>query len=103
MHEIDSSRYEPDPRMFLHVSSLHGPAHAARVFLLANMIAEARDDCDLEVVCWAASHHDIGRVDDGVDPDHGMRSAGLFLRYVRTPLDPTRRGAGRICHDLARA
>jgi putative nucleotidyltransferase with HDIG domain len=92
MTDLDVSRYEPRSDMFLAPGGLHGLAHAARVLVLAEMIADRRSDCDLEVVRWAAAYHDVGRVDDSVDPDHGMRSAGLFLRYARTPLEPTRHG-----------
>jgi hypothetical protein len=90
--ELDNTRYAPDSRMYLHASRLHGPAHAARVFLLANMIAERRGDCDLEVVRWAAAYHDVRRRDDGVDPEHGARSAGLFLLQARAQLEPMRQG-----------
>ena len=72
--------YRPDRAWYLQdADGLHGLGHAARVLALANLIAlhlvEQGVSCDLEAVRWAAALHDVRRVHDGDDPDHGRRGA----------------------------
>jgi uncharacterized protein len=58
---------------------IHGLAHAARVLVWVEQVGRAMNaTCpvvDLNVVRWAAALHDVGRLDDGRDPNHGRRSA----------------------------
>jgi hypothetical protein len=73
-------RYRPAEGWFRHAPrGVHGIGHAARVLVWANALAATRRwegyPVDLEVVRWAAALHDVGRVDDWVDADHGRRSA----------------------------
>ena len=62
---------------FLHPSCLHGASHTQRVHLHARrLVHELRwPEADIRVVLSAALWHDIGRRDDGADPEHGARSA----------------------------
>ncbi len=96
------SRYQPEPILldcyeqqdhwFLGPPSrIHGRSHAARVLIWANTIAhwmmQDGHSVDLEVVRWAAVLHDVRRLDDGKDTEHGERSAAWIRSgRVATPL-----------------
>jgi HD superfamily phosphodiesterase len=56
---------------------LHGPAHTRRVHVHAQRLLSALGwtDADARLVLSAALWHDIGRIDDGVEPIHGARGA----------------------------
>lgn len=68
-HGVDGSR------------GTHGIAHALRVYLHADAIAERLDlpTWQREAVRFAAMWHDIGRTDDEVDYYHGAKSAGKVV------------------------
>ncbi len=75
-----NSVYRPSPSWFAHNPyGIHGIGHAARVFVWANLIGtqlqEGNGNIDLETVRWAAVLHDVGRLSDGWDRGHGIRSA----------------------------
>ena len=77
-------RYQPRPEWFAHEpAGIHGIAHVTRVLVWAEQIAVWMTTrgilVDVEVVRCAAVTHDVGRHDDGRDPEHGRRSA----RWVR--------------------
>lgn len=72
--------YQPSPGWFAHnPDGIHGIRHVARVLVWADRLAEwtvgQGHPVDIEVVRWAAVLHDVGRLDDGRDPEHGKRSA----------------------------
>lgn len=57
---------------------IHGAPHTARVLVWADAIAvaiAAPDALRGRELRWAAAVHDVGRIDDGIDPGHGGRSA----------------------------
>lgn len=60
-----------------HGLSYHGPVHWAKVEANALAIAKAMPGCDLDVVRAFAPIHDAMRVNEGEDPEHGRRAAGL--------------------------
>ncbi len=72
-------KFETKSTWLSHDSELHGVDHMARVFILQELICSKLEDQGIavnrEVVRWAAATHDVGRVDDGVDLEHGKRSA----------------------------
>ena len=73
-------RYRPQPGWFAHDPyGIHGIAHVARVLVWADFITQAvideGRDVDIDIVRWAAVLHDVGRLDDDLDPGHGGRSA----------------------------
>lgn len=76
----------------LHNSRIHGVAHMMRVFILQELICdqlEAKDaSVDRLATRWAASAHDVGRVDDGVDLEHGRRSAQWMNDDLRQSMSP---------------
>lgn len=61
----------------LYKSAVHGSGHINRVLLLAGIIAsmEELEESFLRLYLAAASYHDVGRTFDGLDWDHGLRSA----------------------------
>ncbi|HEY8607887.1 MAG TPA: hypothetical protein VIM12_12305 [Noviherbaspirillum sp.] len=59
-------------------SSVHGPAHWARVRLNGMQIAR-RSGADWKVIELFAFLHDSQRHDDGADPEHGPRAADYAL------------------------
>ena len=73
-------RYQPRPEWFAHDPlGIHGISHVSRVLVWAGQIADALRAqgrlVDAEVVYCAAVTHDVGRYNDGADPEHGRRSA----------------------------
>ena len=58
-------------------SRLHGAGHTRRVHVHAQRLLEQLgwERADAELVLHAALWHDIGREGDGVEPEHGRRSA----------------------------
>ncbi len=71
----------------LYRSYLHGPTHIERVLLLGALIAwkESLDQHDTEMLLYAFSYHDIGRINDYRDDEHGSRSAEMLKseRFTR--------------------
>ena len=61
----------------LYKSSLHGLGHIERVMLLAALIAwkEELSLYETRLLLLCCSYHDIGRVNDKKDDEHGSRSA----------------------------
>ncbi len=86
----DLTPYLPREEWFrVNPRGIHGAPHTTRVLVWAVALADAlgrRDAIRREELLWAASVHDVGRVDDGIDPGHGSRSA----TWVRDRLVPER-------------
>ena len=61
----------------LYQSVIHGQGHIERVVLLGAVLAwkEAMPTLETSMLLAACAYHDIGRIDDGLDRDHGLRSA----------------------------
>lgn len=61
---------------FHNPQGVHGIKHTQRVLLLSLIIAylERYSDADRDLLGLASIYHDIGRIDDGYDPDHGLAS-----------------------------
>lgn len=61
----------------LYRSSLHGQGHVERTLLFSTLLAWREDlpAGDTALLLLSASYHDVGRVDDGYDTEHGTRSA----------------------------
>ncbi|MCK4670260.1 MAG: HD domain-containing protein [Nanoarchaeota archaeon] len=86
-------------------SYIHGKSHAERVLLFATKLAEKLNEkIDMKAVTIAALLHDVGRVDDGLDPNHGNRSAILaedFLKKnnIECNIELIKRIIRRHCED----
>lgn len=61
----------------LYISPVHGSGHINRVLLMAALIAWQEDlpTSLLQQYLAACSYHDVGRTFDGLDLEHGARSA----------------------------
>ena len=85
MDRLRKSEYWPDfeyalahlNRDALYVSSVHGEDHIERVLLHGAFCAmeDHLDHRDTELLLNACSYHDVGRINDDLDPEHGRRSA----------------------------
>lgn len=84
--------YETQQDWLRHDSLIHGVGHMSRVFILQELICDQLEQqgavVDRQATRWAASVHDVGRVDDGIDPDHGRRSAEWMNRNVPAGISP---------------
>jgi len=72
--------YEPLPAWYLYNPyDVYGIGHAARVLVWVNQIGQAMIGpdmyIDIEVARWAATPHDVRRIDDSQDLLHGQRAA----------------------------
>lgn len=67
---------------YLYKSMVHGRDHIERVMLFGALIAMQQElnAADTKLLLVACSYHDIGRVNDSWDPEHGMRSARKLKR-----------------------
>ena len=69
----------------LYKSQVHGEKHISRVCILAYYLACIKE-FPLEIirdVLEIAKYHDIGRINDGKDENHGLRGAILYSQYFR--------------------
>lgn len=68
----------------LYQSEIHGRDHIERVLLLSALLAwkEALPRENLPLLFYAASYHDIGRVNDTYDTEHGTRSAARIAQIT---------------------
>lgn len=77
----------------LYKSWLHGPGHIERVLVLGALIAwgELLVENDTKLLLAACSYHDIGRINDRREDEHGRRAAKmlaeekLYLHDYRIP------------------
>ena len=84
--------FEPKESWLAHDSDLHGVGHLTRVLILQELICDEleRDNISVNRVAlrWAAAAHDVGRHDDGLDPDHGWRSAKWMQDNLKDVMSP---------------
>lgn len=72
---------------YLYQSHIHGVAHIERVLLFGGLIA-MQNHCneeDTKLLLTACSYHDIGRIDDSLDDDHGRRSSEKLPSVITLP------------------
>lgn len=80
--------FEPHAAWFRHSPhGIHGIAHEARVLVWAEVLIAAQEkrgiSVDRDVVRCAAIVHDVGRLNDGRDSEHGARSALWVAKNAR--------------------
>lgn len=65
-------------REALFESRIHGPGHIERTLCHGSFCAleDALSEEDTRLLLLSCAYHDVGRVDDKVDDEHGRRSAG---------------------------
>lgn len=66
----------------VHIDGLHGLSHWQRVEKIGQKIACATE-ADPEVLKLFAYTHDLGRINDDYDPEHGLRSAKIVADLYR--------------------
>jgi HD superfamily phosphodiesterase len=68
----------------LYKSPVHGMGHIERVMLLGAIIAMQQDFSrrETELLLYACSYHDLGRIDDSRDDRHGKRSADMLAGFA---------------------
>lgn len=73
----------------LYQSHIHGVNHIERVLLFGGLIAMQNECCeeDTRLLLTACSYHDIGRIDDSLDDDHGRRSSEKLPSVVSLPAE----------------
>jgi hypothetical protein len=85
-------KFEPKPSWLFHDSCIHGVDHMARVFILQELICDQLEAkggvVNREAVRWGAMTHDVGRLDDGLDREHGQRSAQWIKEYLSEQMSP---------------
>ncbi|MDD2621124.1 MAG: HD domain-containing protein [Syntrophomonadaceae bacterium] len=67
---------------FRNPQGIHALSHTKRVLFLSLIISylEKYQEEDKSILCLAAIYHDIGRSNDGYDPDHGIASYDKLRR-----------------------
>ena len=79
MNLADLRPYLTDPAWFRREPfGIHGVGHVTRVLIWSAILADRitmQSAIRHEELLWAASTHDVGRLDDGTDRGHGTRSA----------------------------
>lgn len=83
MNLEDLRPYLTDPVWFRREpGGIHGVAHVTRVLIWSAALAHRIGNpaaMRWRELYWAASTHDVGRIDDGIDAGHGARSAEWVL------------------------
>ncbi len=51
--------------------------------LIADSLVKEGINLDREALRWAAGLHDLGRIDDGIDPDHGKRGGEWIANSLK--------------------
>lgn len=85
-------QFEPREEWLAHDSDIHGVSHMARVFVLQELIGDELEKQGIKVnriaTRYAAMAHDVGRVDDGRDLEHGVRSAAWMKEHLADKVSP---------------
>lgn len=85
-------KFEPKAAWLFHDSSIHGIDHMARVFILQELICDKLESqgtaVNREAVRWASMAHDVGRINDGIDGEHGQRSAKWIKENLSSQMSP---------------
>ena len=73
----------------LYQSHIHGINHIERVMLFGGLIAMCNEctEEDTKLLLTACSYHDIGRIDDSLDDDHGKRSSEKLPSVLTLPAE----------------
>ena len=94
-------QYEPREEWLNHKSELHGIGHMLRVLVLQELLCDDLErqgvQVDRTVTRFAAMTHDVGRIDDGVDPEHGWRSAEWIKGHLAESMSPETLDAVTYC------
>lgn len=72
-------------KLLVNPKGIHGINHIKRVYILVNLIADMENinERDRKILSYCALYHDIGRVNDWYDINHGVNS---FLKIEKENL-----------------
>ncbi len=65
---------------YIKESFIHGTPHWSRVFYYGHHLSEL-NDFDKENIAFFSIFHDSKRINDGYDPEHGIRGAEFFKTF----------------------
>ncbi|MEN6326400.1 MAG: hypothetical protein ABFD18_09395, partial [Syntrophomonas sp.] len=76
IQQYNSYAQKINNKWFHNPQGIHALSHTRRVLLLSLIISylEKYNEEERTLLCLASIYHDIGRVNDGYDPDHGIAS-----------------------------
>lgn len=82
----------------LYTSFIHGINHNERVLFWAYILSLqcGLEEADIRIVLDATKYHDVGRVNDLVDPSHGRRSAQVIAQLVNDPIYENKENMGLL-------
>jgi uncharacterized protein len=84
--------FEPQESWLAHDSYFHGVGHLTRVFILQELICNQLEaegvTINRQALRYASAAHDVGRHDDGTDPQHGQRSAKWIHDTLANQMSP---------------
>jgi hypothetical protein len=66
-----------------HIGSIHGMSHNLRVMVFSLLICEQLGISESRPYTVAASLHDVRRMNDNADPEHGDRAAAWFKSHLQ--------------------
>lgn len=85
-------QFEPQKKWLAHDSTIHGVGHMTRVFILQELLCDGLEKqgvlVNREVTRYAAMAHDVGRMNDGRDIEHGCRSATWIKKHLASKMTP---------------
>lgn len=85
-------KYLAKTEWLFHPSEIHGIDHMERVLRLQEFVADALEQdgvvLNREALRWAAGFHDVARIDDGLDSDHGRRSGEWIRANMQAVIPP---------------
>ena len=85
-------QFEPQKEWLAHDSTIHGVGHMTRVFILQELLCDGLEkqgvSVNREVTRYAAMAHDVGRMNDGRDIEHGCRSATWIKKHLASKMTP---------------
>jgi hypothetical protein len=89
---------EVEEAVFLDKAGIHGYNHSLRVWLLSVKLAELAglSEEDTRILLYCAAYHDIGRINNGQDHDHGFMSFQRVKELNLLPEDMDSASAGII-------
>lgn len=85
-------QFEPQKEWLMHDSAIHGVGHMTRVFILQELLCDGLEkqgvSVNREVTRYAAMAHDVGRVNDGRNIEHGRHSAAWIKKHLASKITP---------------
>ncbi len=90
-HALQQMLDELDVRKLFR-SHLHGQGHALRVLVLGALLAQRAklDEYWTRLLMLACAYHDVGRIDDSYDVDHGVRAVSHLGNITGLSGEPLR-------------